>query len=162
MNSTKFDSLTASLSFRLGRRAGIGLLAVMGLHELVPYREAQAKKQCPPCRKKKRGKCKKKLTDGTPCGTGGQCQGGACVGAAPAPLSPAPDYNVCTLSCGIGEHQPCGPAGSSCVCVNRGEGVGACVKLPQGASCDGSPCAAGEICGIPCTTYLPYCWQPCV
>jgi hypothetical protein len=44
----------------------------------------------------------------------------------------------------------------------RGEDVGACVKLPQGESCLEKSCASGEICGIPCITYLPYCWQPCV
>jgi hypothetical protein len=131
----------------------------LGLRGLVPHGEAQAKKRCPPCRKKKHGKCKKKRPDGAPCGTGGQCQGGSCVVST---ISVAPDYNVCTLDCADAKQQPCGPAGSSCVCVNRGEGVGACVKPPQGNSCLENACATGEICGIPCITYLPYCWQPCV
>ena len=38
---------------------------------------ADAKKKCPPCRKRKKGKCKKRLPDGAAC-PGGICRSGSC------------------------------------------------------------------------------------
>jgi hypothetical protein len=61
------------------------------------------------------------------------------------------------------EPQACGPAGSSCQCVNVVEGASACVKRQQGDACGTETvCDPGQICGIPCTGYMPSCWEPCV
>jgi hypothetical protein len=50
-------------------------------------------KHCPPCKKKKHGKCKKKKPDGTAC-PGGMCQAGKCI---PTPITPPCD--VCASGC---------------------------------------------------------------
>jgi hypothetical protein len=147
MESARFDGLARAIATVLSRRRlswalGASVLSVAGLVEA---------KSCPQCRKKKHGKCRKKRPDDTPCGNGGRCRGGHC------------DQNVCTLGCaGGGQPQACGPAGAGCQCVNSGDGVGACVKSEQGASCLDVTCASGEVCGIPCTSYLSFCWPPCV
>jgi hypothetical protein len=81
MDATRFDNLLRALFSESSRRhivAGFinGLLGMIAL--TLGGDEAQAKR-CPPCRKKKKGKCKKKRPDGTPCGGGKTCQRGRCV-----------------------------------------------------------------------------------
>ena len=82
---------------------------------------AQGKKACPPCKTRKKGKCKKNLPDGTVC-PGGMCQSGSCVAKPPPPSS------TCTPPCG-----------SNSVCQN-----GTCVAKPPpppSAMCgSGGPC----------------------
>lgn len=83
MDSPTFDTLTRALN----RRHGLGLLSLLGLSVAVSPSGAEAKKKkkaCAPCRKRKKGKCKATLPDGTPCPEG-TCQRGTCV---PAPASP--------------------------------------------------------------------------
>jgi hypothetical protein len=46
---------------------------------------------CPPCKKKKNGKCTHRKRDGTAC-PGGTCQGGRCI---PTPTPPIPDGPRC-------------------------------------------------------------------
>jgi hypothetical protein len=58
-----------------GSIALAGPLASLGRSET-----AAKKKRCPPCKKRKKGTCKKKRPNGTPC-PGGTCQGGRCVAA---------------------------------------------------------------------------------
>jgi hypothetical protein len=154
MHPSRFDSLTRTFAGRFSRR---GLLVVaaggaVGMVDLAESPGAAAARSCPPCRKKKNGRCRKKRPDGSPCGNGGRCRNGRC------------DHNVCTLDC-TGEPAPqaCGPAGSSCQCVNVVEGEDACVKSQQGDACGTETvCDPGLICGIPCTGYMSFCWAPCV
>ena len=153
MDGSRFDALARRLAATASRR---GLLAwltpgMAGMIALAKGDEVAAR-SCPPCRKKKHGRCRKKRPNGVPCGNGGRCRNGRC------------DHNVCTMNCPGGlEPQPCGPVGSSCQCVNVVEGASACVKRQQGEACGTETvCNPGQICGIPCTTYLPSCWEPCV
>lgn len=147
MDGFDFDDLARSLA--RSRRVVLGGTMAIALGRLGAE-AVDAKRKRKRKKRGRRGDC----PDGAPCGNGGRCRDGSC------------DHNVCTLDCagtpGGASPQPCGPAGSSCQCVNRGEGVGACVKSVQGMPCSEAVCDAGEICGIPCTTYLPSCWAPCV
>lgn len=153
MDGSHFDALVRCLAATDSRRDLLARLTP-GLVAAVTLASGDgvAARSCPPCRKKKNGRCRKKRPDGAPCGNGGRCRNGRC------------DHNVCTLNCtGDPAPQPCGPAGSSCQCVNVVEGAHACVKPQQGDACGTETvCDPGLICGIPCTTYLPSCWAPCV
>ena len=154
MNDDRFDALTRALAAISSRRDQFSrLIAALVLSLPLAFGADDAgAKPCPPCRRKRKGKCKKKQRNGAPCGNGGRCRNGRC------------DHNVCTLDC-TGEPGPqrCGPPGSSCQCVNVVEGANACVKRQQGDACGTETvCDPGQICGIPCTTYLPSCWEPCV
>jgi hypothetical protein len=80
MHASRFDTLTKTFAGRFSRR---GLLVVaaggaMGMADLVEVPDAAARK-CPPCRTKKRGRCRKKRPNGTPCGEGKTCQRGVCA-----------------------------------------------------------------------------------
>ena len=82
MDGPTFDVLTRSLSTTRSRRRAVvaELTGVLGQALASAGEDAAAKKKkpCPPCKKRKQGKCKKKLPDGTACG-GGTCQSGSCV-----------------------------------------------------------------------------------
>jgi hypothetical protein len=134
MDGSRFDALTRSLSVRLSRRVGMGLLAAVGLRQVVPLAEVQAKnKHCPPCRKKKHGRCKKRLPDGTPCGGEcRECRNGAC----------APKAN----------RTPCGGECTECqdgVCAPKVDGTrcaGACREC-RGGQCVSACTAPATVCG---------------
>jgi hypothetical protein len=149
----RFGALARRLAVTASRR---GLLARLttGLAATIALadRDGVVAKSCPPCRKKKHGRCKKKRRDGAPCGNNNRCRNGHC------------DPNACTADCsGTPGPRPCGPPGSSCQCVNVVEGTSACVKNQPGEACGTETvCNPGLICGIPCTTYLSSCWAPCV
>jgi hypothetical protein len=74
MDAYRFDILTRRLTLVLSRRRSLGLLASLGLPNLISptLAGAEKKKACPPCKKRKQGKCKKKKPGGT------ACSGGAC------------------------------------------------------------------------------------
>ena|SRR5215208_2482349 len=59
--------------------------------------EGEARKWCPPCRKRKKGKCRKKLPDGE-VRPGGTCQGGSCVAEAGLHVTPKPPVNTCVAT----------------------------------------------------------------
>ena len=152
MNQQRFDCLTRLFARGPNRRELIGAAVATGFGFAVgPPLPITARNQR---KRRNRKQHSPKCPNGAHCGNGGDCRNGRC------------DHNVCTLDCastpGGASPQPCGPAGSSCQCVNRGEGVGACVKSVQGMPCSEAVCDAGELCGISCTTYLPSCWVPCV
>ena len=151
MDGSHIDALARRLAATASRRGLLARLAP-GLTATATLASDGAAKSCPPCRKNKRGRCRKKRPDGTPCGNGGRCSNGRC------------DHNACAQRCaGDPAPQPCGPAGASCQCVSVVEGESACVKPQPGPACGTETvCDPGQICGIPCTTYLPSCWQPCV
>lgn len=82
MNPNRFDTLTRSLTVRHSRRHATRVLLGLGLAargESVLTPEAEAKR-CPPCRKKRNGKCRGKKPNGTPC-PGGTCRDGRCRSA---------------------------------------------------------------------------------
>src|SRR5687768_13634704 len=103
MDGSTFDALTRTLTIAGSRRHTLGglLAGALGLLGSRPEDAAAKKKPCPPCKKRKKGKCKKKLPDGTAC-AGGTCQRGRCVPTLPPvcpPESPTPcGGNYCCLA----------------------------------------------------------------
>lgn len=86
MDALHFDSLATRLADRLTRRGSLGLISGLGLGAFMSPAVSDArkgkkkkKKACAPCKKRKKGKCKANLPDGTGCENGGTCQSGACV-----------------------------------------------------------------------------------
>jgi hypothetical protein len=65
----RFDTLTRALASGASRRVLLVRLTP-GVLMALPLlgNDDAAAKPCPPCRKKKRGKCRKKRPDGTPWG----------------------------------------------------------------------------------------------
>jgi hypothetical protein len=82
MDGSRFDALTRVLTAASRRSllGAVGTTALSALLGLGPIHEAHAKckKKCGPCRRCKKGKCKKKKPDGTPCGPCSRCEGGRC------------------------------------------------------------------------------------
>src|SRR5262245_57115095 len=112
MDAGRFDALLRSLSAMPSRRAALRALAAavgatftsrmdFGITDQAAAKgehrqrrsEIQSKKSCPPCKKRKKGKCKGLLPDGSAC-AGGTCQRGTCLADGPAPPSPP-----CTPTC---------------------------------------------------------------
>ena len=92
------------------------------------------KKACPPCRKRKKGKCKGTLPDGAAC-PGGTCQAGSCV--------PTTSPPICTPSC----------VGKDCGDNGCGESCGTCTG--------GLACQNGQ-CVLACDGGLTACSGTCV
>jgi hypothetical protein len=98
MDSSRFDDLARWLAAVRSRRALTRLLgggALVAPLAALSRGEAAAKnkKSCPPCKKRKKGKCKGTKPDGTPClsENGGICQSGRCVPPVlTSPLPPPP------------------------------------------------------------------------
>ena len=102
MDAARFDRLIrslagASLPAGLARLlSGLVLGGSLGGRSLVTSDEAAArqKKPCPPCRKRKQGKCRGTLPEGSGCtdtaGRGGTCQSGTCVVVVLVPSPPSP------------------------------------------------------------------------
>src|SRR5215207_1530485 len=78
MDGSRFDALTQTLMAAGSRRRALVLALGGTLAPLLAQKETEAKKKkaCPPCKKRKKGKCKANLPDGMGC-SGGTCQGGA-------------------------------------------------------------------------------------
>jgi hypothetical protein len=117
----------------------------------VSLDETEAKKKpCPPCKKRKKGKCKGKLPNGTAC-PGGTCRTGSCQ----AISQPPPSVPICTPKCrgkvcgdnGCGG--VCGVCESNEACADDGTCLVVCVP----------PCADTEECrrGVCYTTCDPTC-----
>ncbi len=135
MDATRFDSLARSL--RAGSRRGVIatiLGAAVGIPGLTSV-EAKKKKPCPPCKKRKQGKCKANLPDGTGC-SGGTCQGGSCVAATPPPgggCTPECAGKSCGAANGCGGTCATGACPSTQICVN-----GACQASCPTTLCNGN------------------------
>jgi hypothetical protein len=178
MDAGRFDSLARSLTAARSRRGTLvaALGGAVGLLGLVHPQEAAArkkkKKPCPPCRKRKKGKCKPQPA-GTPCTAfaGGACQNGACVnlqgdeancGALGATCAPT---HVCqagacfpvstcpgnaTARClGSGAFTAsCNAPGAPdlCVCSRSAEGNVVCTAQPPGDCADLTPCTSSASC----------------
>jgi hypothetical protein len=150
MDGERFDALSRSLASDPSRRgllAGLtgGLLALTFME--FDANDAEAKK-CPPCRKKKDGKCMKKRRNGTRCAAGGKvCRGGACRCSS--------GTTECSGVCVDITSDPrnCGACGTRCrlnaVCQ---AGTCSCVQgvcPPPGGSC----CPVGTV--LPCSCFGP-------
>jgi hypothetical protein len=89
MDAFRFESLMRSLATASSRRR-IFSAALSGALGLVlgasSSEDVAAKKKCPPCKKRKHGKCKT-IANGTAC-SGGTCQSGNCdIAVVPTPPS---------------------------------------------------------------------------
>jgi hypothetical protein len=164
MDGSTFDMLIQSLTTARSRRRALrGLLAgALGLLGSQTEQAAAKKKPCAPCKKRKKGKCKKKRPDGTAC-PGGWCQGGRCVAAAPPPPScqGQPDGTPCngTGRCLLGRcnSRPtcttfrnttgCTVAPTPCCGTCETEVPFSCLPGAAGQSCyESADCSAGLQC----------------
>jgi len=162
MDGSAFDRLTKTFSEPRSRRGVsrlVGVLALGGPLALVGAAEGAArkkKKPCPPCKKRKKGKCKASLPEGTSCidnaGQGGTCVGGSCV-AAPDPTLTCRDGikngNESDVDCG-GNCERC-PVTKRCTgpndCASAYCVSGACASCPPGGTCGtsgGSTCVCQD------------------
>jgi len=169
MDSSRFDALTKGLSAAGSRRRVLGGLLAGALGTVLSgasaVEAAKKKKPCPPCKKRKNGKCRGTLPDGTAC-SGGTCQGGRCI-AAPPPL-PVP-FCAGKNTCAQDETRECQQPGSSatCFCFIRADTAGPvcaapittavnCEACPDGLVCvvAGGRCGGNFICVTPCPSPL--------
>jgi len=79
MDADRFDTLARSLTAARSRRGALvaAFAGSLGLLSVVHPDDVTAKKACPQCTKRKKGKCKPK-PDGAAC-PGGSCQRGRCA-----------------------------------------------------------------------------------
>ena len=162
MDAGRFDSLARSLSLPGSRRralaAALGAPLGMALGAVAGVEAAKKKKKpCPPCKKRKKGKCKANLPDGTACG-GGACRSGSCVAAAPP--TTAPPVPTCSdgvkngsetdIDCG-GSCPKCG-TGKACQvngdCVND-----VCQSQVCQPTCAERPCTPGAAGDATCASF---------
>ena len=144
MDGQRFDNLVRSLRTR---RSIIGVVAgLAALHRVDRDATARCKKKCGPCKRCKKGKCRKKLPDGTPCLSGGTCLSGRCC---------VPD---CT-------DKPCNSndgCGGDCTC-EQGQAcfsqTGTCGACPADAECTDIPCGGTRL-GDPCRCTVSVDGQP--
>ena len=161
MDTDRFDALTRVLS----RRRGLGVLTALGFSVLAaPARTEAKKKACPPCKKRKKGKCKGTLPDGTAC-DGGTCQTGTCVTAPPPPgppVSPPPPLPPFDAYCN-GLHGNYCNASGKCACVKDEQEAWICIQ-PDSLrfyilNC--TECEANELCVVRNGVIWKNCALPC-
>ncbi len=141
MDEDTFDGIVRRLTSQPSRRHSLGLLGGLLTIPFLPHAVADAKKKkpCPPCKKRKKGKCKKRLVDGTAC-SGGSCQGGKCVPTTPATTTAIPcpsGQGRCGGACVDLRFDAgnCGACGRSCGAADCYNGV--CTCAGTGAACPG-------------------------
>jgi hypothetical protein len=187
VDADRVDSLARSLIAAGSRRQALAALtgALALILAGVSDQEAEAKKRCPPCKKRKQGRCKKK-SDGTPC-PGGTCDGGRCAtctdgvkngsetgvdcgGSCPRCTTGqgCTSPNDCASAfCSGGTCQTCtvgtedATCGSGCFCAQPdGGGANLCVKNPGTANiCPTPACPPGTICMN--VVGSRNCYEPC-
>lgn len=132
MDGQRFDNLVRTLRTR---RSIFGVVAgLAALHGVDRDANARCKKKCGPCKRCKKGKCRKKVPDGTPCLSGGTCLGGRCC-------IPNCTDTPCNFPDGCGGNCTC-TSGQACV-------SGTCGACPPNADCANIPCgetSAGDFC----------------
>lgn len=138
MDANRFETLLRVVNGSASRRGMVRTLAGLALGGTLGAAIAEGEaKQCPPCRTKKKGKCKGKKPHGTRCDHGrGVCQSGTCrCGGGP----PCPPRQVCEAgrcfpqgTCPAGS-RICGPApstacGDDCFCGLSAAGNTVCFE----------------------------------
>jgi hypothetical protein len=173
MNGSHVDALARSLTTAgFGRRALAGLFAgalgpALGASSADEAAAAKKKKPCPPCKKRKHGKCKKKRPDGTAC-AGGTCQGGRCSATpAPPPSCPSGLTPLANGSCARACTTPDAPSAEcpGCFGCSAANTEGASYCIPLANVCDPTGCTTTAGCpqGTHCQeTFLPGCGSQCV
>jgi hypothetical protein len=153
MDGSRFDALSRALATGHSRRALTrvlsalafsGTLARFGLTESAAKGkhhqrrgQAQGKRPCPPCKKRKKGKCKGLLPDGSAC-AGGTCQAGTCL----------------SVTCGDGQRAcqgVCIPSNQCCIDTDCADLAPRCCRgtcIPSTQCCSETDCPAhsGRIC----------------
>ena len=167
MSTTTFDDLVQRLAHTSTRRRAFALLGSLATGSVLgePAQAGKKKKPCPPCKRRTKGKCKKRLPDGTAC-AGGTCQGGVCVPVTPATGTttprPCPDkQTLCGSLCVnlANDLSNCGVCGRRCSSNECRNGTCSCFG--------GAPCPAGCAC-VRATDQYYVCsgtyptQQPCV
>ena len=148
MDASRFDIIARSLGAAGSRRRALGglLVGALGLFGSQADDAAAKKKPCPPCKKRKAGKCKKKRPDGTVC-PGGSCQSGRCIATVEPPSGP-----ICIAD---------GIKNGSETDVDCGGGCGRCMKgltCATGDDCETAYCS-GSVCAncggdfVPCDPF---------
>jgi hypothetical protein len=172
MDHDRFDTVTRALAAGASRRGLLTRLTMGVLAALLLARGSHdvEAKPCPPCRKKKKGRCKGRKPNGTPCENGrGVCQSGSCgcAGGSVCARNEVCQGGICFPkgTCPQGA-QACVPetgtkCGLDCFCVQSAEGntvciesAGLCGAIPVGcdsketcSSCQTSAdCASGQAC----------------
>jgi hypothetical protein len=145
MNGLHFDTIVRTLPHGSRTRRSLarsfGGVALVAAVALFAGEDADARRQCPPCRKRRRGKCKKKRPDGTAC-PGGTCQSGRC-----SPVSDTCDAAAC-------------PDPGVCKTRACADNVCAPENVPNDTSCGSS----GQVCqgGVCCPFLHQNCFGTCV
>lgn len=140
MDADRFAAALRTLTTAPSRRTVLRALGGLGLAGLLRWDDVAAKKRkkkpCPPCKTRKKGKCKGLLPDGTAC-AGGTCQGGTCV---------------------------CVPESQVATCAGRcGTWPNTCGQYVSCPSCtDGKLCLGNGSCGIPCGGSVGSCPASCI
>ena len=147
MDDDRFDTLARSLTAARSRRGLTRILFGLAFGSAAaasPMVEAKKNKPCPPCKKRKQGKCKKKKPDGTAC-PGGACQSGRCVAATPPPTGGGPIVPVCGAGKACAGADDCW-SGGTCECKVRSDNpnVTCCGNLGFGCGFGETQCSASD------------------
>jgi hypothetical protein len=147
MDDSRFDALARTFSHARSRRAVLGTLlaGTLGLFDLA---DATAKKSCPPCKKRKNGRCTRKKPNDTPC-PDGTCQDGRCIPSVDESSEPPPEP---TPTCPAGECSRTRPCGPDCACLDIGSGNRRCLAI---GTCSGAGVCERGTCGSGCTCVNP-------
>lgn len=138
METAAFDRAIRLLSEHRTRRVALGSLigGIVGTPMFAGSSATAKQKPCPPCKKRKKGKCKATLPDGAACATG-ICQAGQCVASpsVPPPASPPPppppppgcgQGGTCLVFLSSSRHAVNfgGPAAADAICQNLAVAAG--------------------------------------
>ena len=159
MDSDHFASLTRSLTGARARRRAVAAMlgASLGLlgrahPDATAAKKRKKRKSCPPCKKRKQGRCTGKKRDGTTCplpDAAGTCQRGRCV-VSVTPPPPGPPPPPLTVEC----------PGLACdaVCCTPPPGL-----VVAGVACGRPPAPlctctvrAADVCALGCTDQDPF------
>ncbi len=148
MDEIRFDRLARTLTTAGSRRRALAALSsglALATGATSPH-ETEAKKKCPPCKKPKKGKCKGKKPDGTPC-AGGTCQSGVCTRATGQPTctglaqSCSADAACCTGICNAGGSNVGPFPGTANECATCRTGGAACAGAGDPTCCGARTCS---------------------
>jgi hypothetical protein len=140
MDDFRFDALARTFTHARSRRAVLGTL-LAGTLGLLDLADTSAKKRCPPCKKRKHGRCTGKQPNDTPC-PGGTCQDGHCVASVQQERR----------TCPAGECSRSLPCGADCACLDIGGGNRRCLAV---GTCAGVGFCERGTCGSGCTCVNP-------